>query len=193
MHLRQYLLTKRGDVNGLFGFITPPLSTFSTNIKKDRDYYDNVEALILAELRHDREENLIGNGIPDKNPSLPPSVVEYYFTPCMERQRLYAQGFPIKQGTHTIIDAFVCLGSRFDLKQLQCFVEVCRSDFGGETRWWANIYYTYDSVVPAAIIETHQLDSHLDDNFIQGLVDESRARRDRMQKRLDREETNTAS
>jgi hypothetical protein len=149
MVFEQFLLVVKGCVSGVFGIVPCADS-------RDQDAEKKDEEAILAMLRCDREKGLCGQGIPASNPSLDPSTVEFIYKPAMYKQKLYSRQFPFSiASSYGIIDAFVCLGSRFGLQQLQVFVEVCKSNCG-DGRIWANIYYVSDSEIPACIIEAEK-------------------------------------
>lgn len=148
MLLYVYVLRVEGRVNGIFALIPQVDYRVEGAAQTDEDRIKEV-------LRYDREQNLIGMYVPDKNPSQDPSVVRMYYTPSMARQQLYASGFPINMGPYNIIDAFVCLGSRFGLDPLQVYVELCRSDFG-EGMYWANVYYVATPELPACVIKAEK-------------------------------------
>ena len=167
MLINLLVLSMQGEVNGNFAVI--PRADPRVKSAQDID-----EAKIKEVLRNDREKNLHGSGVPEENPSLDPSSVEFYYATTMDKKKLYASGFPINMGTYDIIDAFVCLGSRFGLRQLRVFVEVCHSRMG-RGQYWANVYYVADSQVPACIITAEPYTVSLDNEFTQHLERERTA------------------
>ena len=110
---------------------------------------------VLEILRHDWEGGVHGGGFPKSNPTLDSDEMRFYYWPTMQKKAMYAN-LPFTCGSYQIIDAFVCLGERFGFKALQVFVEVCKSDMGGE-RLWANVYYVADSEVPVGTIKVTEL------------------------------------
>jgi hypothetical protein len=165
MLIKQFALIQSGKVNGLYGLLTPDFSVFDCAPGGD-EYYGRVAKEIIEFLRDDHEKRTYGNGVPDENPSLGVEVVNFYYTPTLEKKKLYSKGFPVVQDTYDILDAFVCLGSRFGLEARQVIVEVCSSRMG-DRRVWANIYYVVDSVLPVSVICSQELDVSLNDEFIE--------------------------
>jgi hypothetical protein len=94
----------------------------------------------------------------DKNDSLEardPEEIVFHYTPTISKQVMYKQTLPFlidKQAKVSLIDAFACLGTKFDLKNLMCFVEIKKSEMAGGI-FWAEIYYACNCLFPAAIIE----------------------------------------
>lgn len=145
MLLTLLVFEQKGSVNGIFA-ITPAIA-----YNKD-DAKELNKKKILEILRHDREENLHGKHVLDKNPSEDLSTIKFYYNPVMEKQQKY-KNLPYKlTDTITVIDAFTCIGSRFRLDTLSVIVEVCQSNCG-EERIWANIYYVADSETPVCVIK----------------------------------------
>jgi len=150
--LKIIALEKQGSTSGIFAMIP-----FWRDMEKvDTDEVTAfVRERVLERLRFDREEHLCGAHVLDKNPSCDPSEVHFYYTATMEKQAIY-RNLPHDVGeSYRIIDAFVCLGSRFGLDPLQVFVEVCESKLGGG-RIWANVYYVADSEVPVCVIHVRE-------------------------------------
>lgn len=174
MLLQQYVLRLQGEVNGIFGVIT-------LTDRRVTDAQATDETQIKEMLRFDREKNTIGAHVPEENPSQDPSVVQYYYRPVMEKQNLYEYGFPINRDTYEIIDAFTCLGSRFGLKPLTVFVELCHSKMGS-ARYWANIYYVAESEIPGCIIKFDEVDVWLDNNEILDRVERDMQQDEHMQR-----------
>lgn len=162
IYLPVYILRSVGVVNDLFDVFPAP----------EDDSREATEAVLKERLRFDREETLQGIGVPDSNPSLDPSVVKYLYGPSMSRQRLYQRRFPIQMDGYEILDAFVCLGSRFGLKTLQCYVELCRGGHG----YWVNVYYVADSVSPDLRIDVTRAIPSYNPDHLQRLVDDRRAK-----------------
>ena len=157
MLLNLLVFEQRGDVSSIFA-ITPAVAydkKDSNNINKEK---------ILEMFRRDSEANMYGNVI-DKNPSLDISTTKFYYTPVMEKQQKYKKLPYQLTSTITVIDVFVCLGSRFELKPLQVIVEVCESNCGVHDIW-ANIYYEADSEIPATIINVKSYSVFVEDCHI---------------------------
>lgn len=173
MLIKQFALVQSGKVNGLYGFVIPDFGVFDCASGGD-EYYGRVTQKIIDTLRHDHEKQTSGHLVPDENPSLGVEVVSFMYTPVFEKKKLYSQGFPVAQGTYDIVDAFVCLGSRFGLNPLQVIVEVCASRMGNR-RVWANIYYAADSEIPASVICSREMDVFLDDDLIKREQDRKEA------------------
>ena len=151
-----FIFEQTGEVNSVFDILSSvPLNT-KGSMKKNKQN-------ILKNLRRDREEDIIGPLVPDKNPSEDISTVEFYYTPCMVKQKNYRpSNLPYKLSeTIQVIDAFTCIGSRFGLKSLSVIVEVCQSNCGGN-HIWANIYYVANSEVPASTIRVNRYSTFMD-------------------------------
>lgn len=116
---------------------------------------ENYVELFCDRIRYDWEKSVHGGGLPIDNPSEGPSTVKFYYTPCMAKQAKYAK-IPYKEGSYDVVDAFVCLGSRFYMDSIQVFVEVCKSNMDSQ-RLWANIYYVADSEIPASRIMAEEI------------------------------------
>lgn len=145
MQLEIFILKQTGTINNIFAII-PAIAYYKNNSKELN------KKKILDTLRHDREKNLCGKNVLDKNPSEDLSTIKFFYTPVMEKQQKY-KTLPYQlTNTITVIDAFTCIGSRFGLDTLSVMVEVCQSNCG-EERIWANIYYAADSEIPVCVIE----------------------------------------
>jgi hypothetical protein len=73
-------------------------------------------------------DNVVGKSYKAKDPI---KDVQFLYTPCMDRQRRYAKGFP--QVDHVLskswlIDAFAVIGGKYNLRELQVFVEIHYSE-----------------------------------------------------------------
>ena len=152
MVLEIIILVKQGEVNGIFDIIP----TFPNDEK--------IEEKIVEALRKDREKDVIGWLVPEENPSKNIEEIDFRYLPTMEKQNLYAEGFPVKIGkSEEIIDAFTCFGSRFGLKVPSVIVEIHKSLCGGP-HYWACVYYAADSQAPACIIRAEDWIIGLDDS-----------------------------
>jgi len=148
--VRTLVFVMQGCVSGVFSII--PFVWDSEKTSGD-DHNAFVRKQVIDELRKDREKGVVPG--PGENPSRDPSTVEFFFTATMEKQRIY-RNLPHRVGdSYDIIDAFVCLGSRFELKPLQVFVEVCQSRLRND-ELWANVYYVADSQIPACVIHVQE-------------------------------------
>jgi len=147
-----FIFEQTGEVNSVFDI----LSKVPLNTKENKQN-------ILKNFRRDREENIIGPLVPDKNPSKDISTVEFYYTPHMIKQKNYRpSNLPYRLSeTIQVIDAFTCIGSRFGLKSLSVIVEVCQSNCGNNPIW-ANIYYVADSEIPSSIIRVNSYSTFMD-------------------------------
>ena len=140
MLLTLLVFEQKGSINDTFA-IVPATANNKDNFKELN------KKKILEMLRHDRERNLQSG----ENPSKDLSIIKFYYNPVMEKQQKY-KNLPYQlTDTITVIDAFICRGSRFGLAPLSVIVEVCQSNCG-EKRIWANIYYVADSEIPACVI-----------------------------------------
>jgi len=81
----------------------------------------------------------------------------FMYTPVFEKQKLYQKiPFVINEETKTtLIDAFACIGTKFGLDSLDCFVEIKSSEMGSGIVW-AEVYYVSNSLYPALIIECNE-------------------------------------
>ena len=143
-----YIIEKKGSTSGIMGIIPGIVGQPDRDITNDRD---REKQSILTFLRYDLEKNQFGGGGPENNPSKDPNSVKFFYSPFMYKQEL-AKYIPYKVSEHiTLIDSFVCLGSRFKLDSLQVIVEVYESNCGNN-RIWAEVYYVADCEIPACII-----------------------------------------
>jgi len=151
-----FIFEQTGEVNSVFDI----LSKVPLNTKENKQN-------ILKNFRRDREENIIGPLVPDKNPSKDISTVKFYYTPHMIKQKNYRpSNLPYRLSeTIQVIDAFTCIGSRFGLKPLSVLVEVCKSNCG-DNRIWANVYYVADSEIPSIVIEAKMCSIFLEEHHI---------------------------
>jgi len=173
MIVRLLIFLKQGETSGVYT-VRPSPDPLTVE-----DWQERKEKIIIEALRHDWEERTYGGGIPEKNPSEDPDRIELFYTPVRQKQALY-KGLPAKMDSYQIIDAFTCLGSRFDLKGLSVFVEICRSDMGG-ARYWANIYYVADSEIPACIIKVEEWSFFLEDEEVRAMLEWNDAERERLE------------
>lgn len=149
--LKVSVLTVRGSVNYTHLVIPNYDNRF---MNKDECIAESDKRFIDA-LRKDVETGL--------NPSVAVSSAEFYHRPFIEKQKAY-QELPVEKDNHTVIDAFLCFGTRFGLKHLIVLVEVCRCP---KFNYWANIYYVADSIVPAAILRSEEWTMTLDEKHLE--------------------------
>lgn len=166
LDIKVHVLRIEGTVNKTFHII--PQLTFAG---KGMEAQEELEELVKSELRRDREENLSGPLVPDRNPTESALKPQYFYQPTQNRQALYKHGFPVRMGTYSIIDAFSCMGSRFGLSGLSVFVELCRSNMG-DKRLWANVYYVADSELPACIIRVETWDCPMSRELLAEKIEE---------------------
>ena len=151
MLIHTAVLEKTGIVNGTFEVIV------SENPVHSRE--------ILEALRVDREEGVHSKYMIGKNPSKNPKEIEFLYEPTLCRQKLATAKLPCKvSSTVNLIDAFVCIGSRFRLQPLNVFVEVYQSTCGYKGIW-AKIYYVADSEIPVCIITAKIYTRNIDINI----------------------------
>ena len=151
MLIHTTVLEKTGIVNGTFDVLVS-----DKKIEKEE---------ILKALRIDREEGIHSKYMIDKNPSKDPKEIEFFYEPTRCRQKISTGKLPCKISTTiNLIDAFVCLGSRFGLQPLNVFVEVYQSTCGYRGIW-AKIYYVADSEIPVCIITAKTYTRNIDINI----------------------------
>ncbi|MCK9273055.1 hypothetical protein M0P65_05920 [Candidatus Gracilibacteria bacterium] len=76
-------------------------------------------------------------------------LVKFYYSPVLFKQRIYdSLPYTYRETDIILHEAFACMGCKFHLENLQCFVEI--------KTWndhiWAEVFYVANSLFPDVII-----------------------------------------
>jgi hypothetical protein len=83
-----------------------------------------------------------------------PLKVTFHYRPTMNKQCQYSI-LPYKYGNDIIIeDAFACMGCKFHLDDLKCFVEI---KSWNNDHLWAEVYFVTNSLYPELIISFKEI------------------------------------
>jgi hypothetical protein len=152
MENRPCVLTLEGRGDASFNYAVT-LKDFNMDFKNQKkEFQDLMRKVNLG---------IVGKDYVAKDPLL----VKYLYVPCLAKQQIYynlpyniptakilsSSLIDVRDPEIWIYDAFSCMGDKFNLKDLNVFVELKYSNMSCGILW-AEIYYVADCIIPAMII-----------------------------------------